>query len=94
MENWSAEVLHCVRLEKNEDQMALSWRPLYKIALEKGNVELVNCIFKHFPIPEDQMAIADAYESMSKHAVDFTESVALLLHNIKCHQKAIKRFMT
>ena len=32
----------------------------------------------------DQMTIADAYETMCNHTVDFTESIDLLLHQIKC----------
>ena len=40
--DWSAEMLYCIQQEENEAQITLSLKPLYKIALEKGNAELMN----------------------------------------------------
>ena len=84
LDNWSAEVLYCTRQRKNNAQLNLAWTPLYKIVREKGNTASMNWIIKHFPVPGSQMTIADAYEAMSKHVVDFTEPIAQLLHQIKC----------
>ena len=77
----SSKILAGRRLEEDKAVFSLEWLSLFEACIRRKKVPLVCTIVNDLPLPNDQYAVARAYELIFKHDCGHTQIETCILEN-------------